>query len=51
MREHDQRADTLTRQYDSAEETQHGRNSARQQAWEQQISNCRQSGSRLTPPA
>ena len=51
MREHDQRADTLTRQYDSQQETQHGRDSARQQAWEQQISSCRSSGARLTPPA
>ena len=50
MREHDQRADTLTRQYDSQQETQHGRNVARQQAWERQIRACRSSGARLTPP-
>ncbi|MES9861025.1 MAG: DUF922 domain-containing protein [Candidatus Thiodiazotropha sp. LLP2] len=51
MRAHDQRADTLTRQYDSAEETDHGQNSTRQQAWLQQILTCRTSGAQLTPPA
>ncbi|MCU7905708.1 MAG: DUF922 domain-containing protein [Candidatus Thiodiazotropha sp. (ex Epidulcina cf. delphinae)] len=51
MREHDQRADTLTRQYDSQQETDHGRNGARQHAWERQIRTCRQSGAQLTTPS
>jgi hypothetical protein len=50
MREHDQRADTLTRQYDAPDETNYGQNSDRQRVWLQQIANCRSSGSRLTPP-
>lgn len=51
MREHGQRADTLSRQYDAQEETNHGQNSVRQQVWSQQIQNCRTSGARMTPPA
>ncbi|MCU7931089.1 MAG: DUF922 domain-containing Zn-dependent protease [Candidatus Thiodiazotropha sp. (ex Codakia rugifera)] len=50
MREHDQRAESLTRQYDSEQQTDHGRNSTRQQAWERQIQACRQSATQLTAP-
>ncbi|MCU7920864.1 MAG: DUF922 domain-containing protein [Candidatus Thiodiazotropha sp. (ex Dulcina madagascariensis)] len=50
MREHDQRAETLTREYDSQQQTNHGRDSVRQQAWESQIQACRQSGAPLTVP-
>ncbi|MEW8540043.1 MAG: hypothetical protein AB2565_09730 [Candidatus Thiodiazotropha endolucinida] len=48
MREHDQRADSLTREYDT--QTEHGRNQANQQAWQRQIAACRQSGMQLTAP-
>ncbi|MET0026323.1 MAG: DUF922 domain-containing protein [Candidatus Thiodiazotropha sp.] len=51
MGSHDQRADLLSQDYDSEEQTDHGRNRSRQQAWEQQISQCRQSGVPLTAPA
>jgi hypothetical protein len=51
MEEHDQRADALSASYDSQEQTDHGRNRSRQQAWEQQISQCRQSGAALTIPS
>ncbi|MBW9256430.1 MAG: DUF922 domain-containing Zn-dependent protease [Candidatus Thiodiazotropha sp. (ex. Lucinisca nassula)] len=50
MSAHDRRADSLTRDYDSAQQTNHGRNSARQQAWNQQIESCRRSGARLSVP-
>ncbi|MET0122860.1 MAG: DUF922 domain-containing protein [Candidatus Thiodiazotropha sp. 6PLUC9] len=47
----DQRADSLTRTYDSQEETNHGLNSSRQEAWSRQIQSCRSSGTRMTTPA
>ncbi len=50
MGQYDQLADTLSDEYDSSQETDHGRNSGRQQAWETQIQNCMQSGTRLTAP-
>jgi hypothetical protein len=50
MRAHDQRADSLTRAYDSTQQTNHGRSSARQQVWSRQIDGCRRSGARLTVP-
>ena len=46
MREHDQRAESLTRVYET--QTEHGRNQAYQQAWQRQITASRQSGSPLT---
>ncbi|MBT3091681.1 MAG: hypothetical protein KME58_02070 [Candidatus Thiodiazotropha sp. (ex Lucina pensylvanica)] len=48
MREHDQRAESLTREYET--QTEHGRNQANQQAWQRQIAACRQSGMQLTAP-
>jgi hypothetical protein len=48
MREHDQRAESLTREYET--QTEHGRNRANQQAWQSQIQSCRQSGAPLTAP-
>ncbi|MEW8101223.1 MAG: DUF922 domain-containing protein [Candidatus Thiodiazotropha endolucinida] len=48
MREHDQRAESLTREYET--QTEHGRNQANQQAWQRQIAACRQSGMHLTAP-
>jgi hypothetical protein len=50
MGQYDRLADTLSAQYDSSRETDHGRNSGRQQAWETQIQNCMQSGTTLTAP-
>ena len=50
MGQYDQLADTLSDEYDSSQETDHGRNFGRQQAWETQIQNCMQSGTRLTAP-
>ncbi|MDD5267994.1 MAG: DUF922 domain-containing protein [Methylococcales bacterium] len=50
MGQYDQLADTLSDEYDSSQETDHGRNSSRQQAWEKQIQNCMQSGRRIAAP-
>ncbi len=50
MGQYDRLADTLSKEYDSKQETDHGRNSSRQQAWETQIQNCMQSGTTLTAP-
>jgi len=51
MGQYDRLADTLSAEYDSSQETDHGRNSDRQQAWETQIQNCMQTGAGLTKPA
>lgn len=48
MREHDQRAESLTRVYET--QTEHGNNQAYQQAWQRQIAASRQSGAPLTAP-
>ncbi|WP_316364271.1 hypothetical protein [Candidatus Thiodiazotropha sp. CDECU1] len=48
MREHDQRAESLTREYET--QTEHGRNQANQQAWQRQMATSRQSGLPLTAP-
>jgi hypothetical protein len=48
MREHDQRAESLTREYDT--QTEHGRNLTSQQAWQRQIAASRQTGVPLTAP-
>jgi hypothetical protein len=51
MGHYDQLADSLSNKYDSTQETDHGRNSGRQQAWEAQIQNCIQNGSALSAPS
>lgn len=48
MGEHDQRAESLTRVYET--QTEHGRNQANQQVWQRRIASCRQSGDPLTAP-
>lgn len=50
MGQYDQLADALSKEYDSKQETDHGRDSGRQQAWEAQIQNCMKSGTPLTAP-
>ncbi|MGH8498652.1 MAG: DUF922 domain-containing protein [Methylococcales bacterium] len=50
MAEYDQLADTLSDQYDSLTETNHGLNATRQQVWEKRIQDCIQNGTQLTAP-
>ncbi|WP_333874605.1 DUF922 domain-containing protein [Methylobacter sp.] len=51
MGQYDRLADTLSAEYDSSQETDHGRNPGRQKAWETQIQNCMQTGTGLSKPA
>ncbi|MEW8507105.1 MAG: hypothetical protein AB2598_10385 [Candidatus Thiodiazotropha sp.] len=48
MADADSRAESLTREYEI--QTEHGRNSANQLAWQNQIAACRRSGAPLTAP-
>jgi hypothetical protein len=50
MGEYDQLADAMSDKYDSVQETNHGVNTARQQAWEKQIRDCMQNGTKITAP-
>jgi hypothetical protein len=48
MGQYDREADQMSKQYD--QDTHHGRNAVRQQAWRKQIQNCIQKGSQFTAP-
>ena len=50
MDKHDKRGDGLSDLYDSKDETNHGLNKKRQEAWDAQISACKASGKPLTRP-
>lgn len=50
MKEYDQFADDMSDQYDSKQETNHGLNTSRQQAWEKQIQDCIKNGTKMTAP-
>ncbi|SJM89119.1 conserved hypothetical protein [Crenothrix polyspora] len=50
MEQYDQKSDTLSKQYDSSQETDHGRNTTRQKIWEKQIQTCINSGMPFTVP-
>lgn len=50
MGEYDQLADAMSDKYDSGQETNHGINTTRQQAWEKQIQDCIKNGKKLTAP-
>jgi hypothetical protein len=50
MTEYDKLADQMSDKYDSQQETNHGLNAKRQQAWETQIQKCIDNGTKLTAP-